>query len=86
MQAESACALPSASGLASGEAAALEDGLDEVDAEVVAEMDVVGGVEDEEVGLLAEFEAAHEVGLAHGPGGVEGGGGDGLGAGCYLDS
>ncbi len=36
-----------------GEAAALEDGLHQVDAEVIAEVDVVGGIEDQEVGLLA---------------------------------
>ena len=59
--------------MAGDEAAALEDGLHQVHAEVVAEVDVVGGVQDQDVGLLARFEAAHAAGLADGPGGVDGG-------------
>ena len=71
--------------MAGGEGAALEDGLHEVHAEVVAEVDVVGRVQDHEVGLLARLEAAHAAGLADGPGGVDGGRADRWGYGLVRE-
>lgn len=59
----------------------LDNSIDKVSAESVAEMAVVGNVEDEEIGLFVGMQAADLMGKADGLGGVDGGGGDGLGRG-----
>ena len=65
------------------ELAGFDDVGDEGAGEAVAEIAIIGGVEDEEVGLFAGFDGADEIILGEGFGGVDGGGGDGLG-GCHF--
>lgn len=57
------------------------NGVDEIGAETVAEVAVVGGGKHDDIGLFAGGEGADLVATADGVGGVEGGGDEGLGGG-----
>src|SRR3989442_1473224 len=52
--------------------AALNHRIGQVDAEVVGQVAVVGDVPDDQISLLARFQAAQAVGQAAGVGGVDG--------------
>ena len=65
------------------ELAALDDLLDQVGAKAVTEVAVIRHRQHQQVGLFAGGERADPVGAADGVGGINGGGGDGLGRGQF---